>query len=95
MPQVLTANRLVVGEVVYWNEAQGWVSRLAEAQVLADSEAEAVLARADEWVQKREVVAPYLFDVRLEKGITVPVKVREAIRAAGPTVRLDLGKQSG
>ena len=95
MPQVLTANRLVVGEVVYWNEARGWVSRLEEAQVLADSEAEAVLARADEWVQKREVVAPYLFDVRLEKGIAVPVKVREAIRAAGPTVRLDLGKQSG
>jgi len=95
MPQVLTANRLVVGEVVYWNKARGWVSRLDEAQVLADSEAEAVLARADESVRKREVVAPYLFDVRLEKGIAVPVKVREAIRAAGPTVRLDLGKQSG
>jgi hypothetical protein len=95
MPQVLTANRLVVGEVVYWNEARGWVSRFEEAQVLADSEGEAVLARAAEWVQKREVVAPYLFDVRLEKGVAVPVKVREVIRAAGPTVRLDLGKQSG
>jgi hypothetical protein len=95
MPQVLTANRLVVGEVVYWNEARGWVSRLEEAQVLADSQAEATLARAAEWVQKREVVAPYLFDVRLDRGVAVPVRVREAIRAAGPTVRLDLGKQSG
>ena len=95
MPQVLTANRLVVGEVVYWNETRGWVSRLEEAQILADSEAEATLARAAEWVQKREVVAPYLFDVRLEDGIAVPVKVREVIRAAGPTVRLDLGKQAG
>ena len=95
MPQVLTANRLVVGEVVYWNEARGWVSRFEEAKVLADSEAEATLARAAEWVQKREVVAPYLFDVRLEQGIAVPDKVREAIRAAGPTVRVDLGKQAG
>lgn len=95
MPQVLTANRLVVGEVVYWNEAHGWVSRFEEAQVLADSEAAGTLARAAEWVQKREVVAPYLFDVRLEHGVAVPVKVREVIRAAGPTVRLDLGKQSG
>ena len=94
MPQVLTANRLVVGEVVYWNEARGWVSRFEEAQVLADSEAEATLARAAEWVQKREVVAPYLFGVRLEHGLAVPVKVREAIRAAGPTVRRDLGKQA-
>ena len=95
MPQVLTANRLVVGEVVYWNGARGWVPRFEDAEVLADSEAEATLARADEWVQKREVVAPYLFDVRLEHGLAVPVKVREVIRAAGPTVRLDLGKQSG
>jgi hypothetical protein len=30
----------------------------------------------------------------LEHGVVVPLKVREAIRAAGPTVRLDLGKQS-
>jgi hypothetical protein len=95
MPQVLTANRLVVGEVVYWNGARGWVPRFEDAEVLADTEAEATLARAAEWVQKREVVAPYLFDVRLEKGVAVPVKVREVIRAAGPTVRLDLGKQSG
>ena len=95
MPQVLTANRLVVGEVVYWNGARGWVPRFEDAELLADSEAEATLARADEWVQKREVVAPYLFDVRLEHGVAVPVKVREVIRAAGPTVRLDLGKQSG
>jgi hypothetical protein len=40
-------------------------------------------------------VAPYLFDVREAAGRTVPVKVREAIRAAGPTVRTDLGKQAG
>lgn len=94
-PQVLTANRLVLGDVVYWNDARGWVSHLDEAQVLADSESEDALQRAAEWVNNREVVAPYLFDVRLEDGVTVPVKVREAIRAAGPTVRLDLGKQAG
>lgn len=94
MPQVLTANRLILGEVVYWNEDRGWVAQLDQAQVLADSEAAAALGRAAEWVQKREVVGPYLFDVRLENGVTVPVKVREIIRAAGPTVRTDLGKQA-
>jgi len=40
------------------------------------------------------VVGVYLFDVRVQNGAIVPVKIREAIRAAGPTVRRDLGKQA-
>jgi hypothetical protein len=94
VPQMLTANRLRLGEVVYWNTAKGWVSRFEEAEVLPDDRAEAALTAAAEWVRKREVVAPYLFDVRLQDGRPVPVKVREVIRANGPTVRLDLGKQA-
>ena len=94
MPQVLTANRLEVGEVVYWNSARGWVGRLSEAEILADDKAEDVLKGASEWVQKREIVAPYLFEVKLRDGAAVPVKMRETIRAAGPTVRTDLGKQA-
>ena len=95
MPKVLTANRLMAGEVVYWNNARGWVSGLDEADILADDLAEGALAGAAEWVTRREIVAPYLFDVRMEGGKPVPVKVREVIRSKGPTVRLDLGKQAG
>jgi hypothetical protein len=94
VPQILTANRLRLGEVVYWNTARGWVSELSEAEVLPDDKAEAALAAAGEWVRKREVVAPYLFDVKLDGGRVVPVKVREVIRSRGPTVRLYLGKQA-
>lgn len=94
MPQVLTANRLRLGEVVYWNAAKGWVNTLAEADVLADAEAEAALKQAAEWVRRREVVATYLFDVRTENGETIPVKAREVIRAKGPSVRPDMGKQA-
>ncbi|MEL0150564.1 MAG: DUF2849 domain-containing protein [Parvibaculales bacterium] len=40
------------------------------------------------------VLEPYLFEV-LEAGrVYKPASVRETIRAAGPTVRLDLGKQA-
>jgi hypothetical protein len=94
VPKVLTANRLGPGEVVYWNATRGWVGAFEDAELLPDVSAEQVLAGAAEWVQKREVVAPYLFDVRLEGGKAIPVKVREAIRAKGPTVRPDLGKQA-
>ena len=95
MPKVLTANRLKPGEVVYWNSACGWVPRLAEAEALPGDKADDSLAAAAEWVSKREVVGTYLFDVRVENGAIIPVKVREIIRAAGPTVRRDLGKQAG
>jgi hypothetical protein len=94
MPQVLTANRLSAGEVVYWSAAKGWVVRLAEADVLPDAEAETALKQAADQVRQRAVVNPYLFDVRIENGTPRPVKMREAIRAAGPTVRTDLGKQA-
>ena len=95
MPQVLTANRLSVGEVVYWNAAKGWVTYLHEAEILPDDQAEGVLKDAGaRSVQERQVVNPDLFEVRVDGRKVVPVKTREAIRAAGPTDRRDLGKQA-
>ena len=40
------------------------------------------------------VVGPYLMDVAAENGVPRPISNREVIRARGPTVRLDLGKQA-
>jgi hypothetical protein len=93
--QVLTANRLKLGEVAYWNQGS-WVSRLEEAEVMSGpDDAEAALKLAGQSVLRGEVVGAYLFDVREIAGRLAPVKVRETIRAAGPTVRRDLGKQAG
>ncbi|HTW34597.1 MAG TPA: DUF2849 domain-containing protein [Rhizomicrobium sp.] len=92
--QILTANRLRDGEVVYWSRGQ-WVTALDAAEVFQDdATAKAALKGADASVQDRTVVNPYLFEVRVEAGVLRPVKEREIIRAAGPSVRLDLGKQS-
>jgi hypothetical protein len=92
--QILTANRLRDGEVVYWRGGV-WVGVLADAESFADdTAAEAALAAAAASVKDRIVVNPYLFDARVDACGLHPVKEREVIRAAGPTVRLDLGKQS-
>src|ERR1700759_2711331 len=93
-PQMLTANRLVDGDVLYWKDG-GWVPALADGDVFADPKAaDAALAAAQRYVTDNVVVAPYLFDVKTDaKGIR-PVKEREIIRAAGPTVRADTGKQA-
>jgi hypothetical protein len=94
MPQVLTANRLSDGEVVYLAADGAWVDRIAGATVLATAEdGEAALVIGTEAERNLLVVHAYLFDVTATDH-TKPVKMREIIRAAGPTVRRDLGKQA-
>jgi len=92
--KVLTANRLAPGEVVYWNAACGWVTDLQQAQPIEDAEAELALKGAAEWVSRNEVVAPYVFPIRVEQGAIAPLSAREWVRAKGPSVRTDLGKQA-
>jgi len=92
-PQMITANRLRDGEVLYW-KGSGWVLALAEGEVFADPKAaDTALEAAMKYVSGNEVVNPYLFDVRVADGVTRPVKEREIIRAKGPTVRGE-GKQA-
>lgn len=93
-PQMLTANRLVDGDVLYW-KAGNWVLSLKDGDIFSAPEAaDAALAEAQKYVAENKVVNPYLFDVRPGKDGPKPVKEREIIRAAGPTVRQDLGKQA-
>lgn len=95
MLQVLTANRLLDGEVVYLAPDGAWVERLSGARLFADkAEAEASLSVGAEAERQQKIVHAYLFDVTQANGALKPVKQREIIRAAGPTVRRDLGKQA-
>jgi hypothetical protein len=93
--KMLTSNRLRDGDVLY-RKGKDWVLSLAEADVYADdAAADAALAAAQAELGQNIVVAPYLFEVRKDADGIRPVKEREIIRAAGPTVRADLGKQAG
>jgi Protein of unknown function (DUF2849) len=91
MPQVLTANRLSDGEVVYLALDGAWVESIEAAQVVADSDADAALATGQQAERDLKIVHAYLLDITPAGR---PVKMREIIRAAGPTVRTDLGKQA-
>jgi hypothetical protein len=93
--KVVTANRLLDGEVV-WQGADGtWVELLSLARVLeGKDQVEEALELAAKSVANREVVEAYEMDVTQDEGRLVPVRLREIIRAAGPTTHPELGKQA-
>ncbi|MBD8878148.1 MULTISPECIES: DUF2849 domain-containing protein [Roseibium] len=93
--KVVTANRLLDGEVV-WQGADGaWVELLSLAHVLeGKDEVAKALELAAQSIADREVVEAYAMDVTQDEGRIVPVRLREMIRAAGPTTHPELGKQA-
>ena len=95
MPDVITASRLADGVVVFQTTEHGWSEDFNCAAVRPDEAATAAaLARAKEDEAGNVVVDPYTVAVDFRNGHVVPKALREAIRAAGPTVRRDLGKQA-
>jgi len=93
-PQMLTASRLRDGEAVYWQDGD-WVTEFRDGQVFADeAAAEAALKTAEGAVRANLVVNPYIFDVRINDGAIRPVKEKDIIRSAGPSIHANLGKQA-
>ncbi len=93
--QILTANRLGDGAVVYRSQAGTWTERLDEGRVLASSEEAAELLGEAETAQASlEIVGPYLMPVQVEDGQIRPTEMRELIRAKGPSIQIDLGQQA-
>ncbi|MHC8509363.1 MAG: DUF2849 domain-containing protein [Rhodospirillales bacterium] len=95
LSQVITANRLTDGSVVYLTSAGDWSRRIGGAAVAAEkSTAEALLAAARQAEQRREVVGAYTVEVAAAGDAVTPVKRKEAIRALGPTTHPGFGIQA-
>lgn len=85
--KVLTANRLGDGIAVWLNAAGQWVEDLQSALIARHAEAAASL----EEIGKRDFSANLVVDVAIvdvseEDGKIWPLRLRERIRAAGPTI---------
>jgi len=84
-PQVLTANDLKNGAVVFLDKAGGWTNRISEARVIDDAAEAATLLDKANALQATQLVGPYLVDV---DAAGRPLHLRELIRAEGPTAPL-------
>lgn len=83
--EIITANRLGDGRVVF-QSASGWSHDIAHAAVLHTKDAvAAALDRANADAAANLVVEPYAVEVKQSASGLVPARLRERIRADGPT----------
>ena len=91
---IVTANRLRDGQVVWLAPEGRWAEDIAAAEVFDNSIIDEAIARARMFEEERVVVGVYGVELSPAQPSTVPVTERERIRAAGPSVRPDLGQQA-
>ena len=93
--QLITANRLRDGIAVFLSRSGEWSEEIDHAVLAVEPEAVAALeARARDDEKKTIVTGSYLVDAERLDGRVRASHIRERMRALGPTVRLDLGKQA-
>jgi sulfite reductase (NADPH) hemoprotein beta-component len=91
MPQMIIANRLHDGAIVFLAPGEAWDLAIAQGAVIDDdAEAARLLAVAKRHESECQVVDPTLIEVEIKDGKPRPTAIREAVRAFGPTVRTDL-----
>jgi hypothetical protein len=92
---VITANRLIDGTVVFQDGDGRWTEDFGRAWIYGDAgETAAALARAKDDEAHDVIVDPYPIVVEQRGVHFAPKALREMIRASGPTNRPDLGKQA-
>ncbi len=88
--KMATGNRLRDGVVVYW-DGQDWTTDVDKARVVQPDQEPVLKAALDEAVKKNFLIDAAVIDTR-ESG-SAPARLREQIRAVGPTVRPDLARR--
>jgi sulfite reductase (NADPH) hemoprotein beta-component len=90
MPEILTANRLYDGDVVYRTALGEWVADVDAAELIDDAAQLAVAeAAAQADVKASRVLDVVTIPVEVTDGRIVPKRLRERIRAFGPTLKSD------
>ena len=95
MSQVISANRLSDGIIVFLASGHRWVESLQAAEVFPDAATtRTALERVADDVKGNFVIEVAAFDVNTAGGRIEARHLRDRIRVAGPTVHPDHGKQA-
>lgn len=91
---LISANRLEDGLVVWLDKHHDWVDDLAKAEVFDEHGLESAQAAAQVALAANRIVDPMPRPAQIGPTGPVPVDFREQLRSRGPSVRADLGKQA-
>lgn len=83
-PNVITANALINGDVVYQTRDDQWSETLAHAEIITD-EANAQIRLLDAQSQPEKVIGAYLAPIKTTPDGPVILHFREYFRATGPS----------
>jgi len=83
--EILTGNELMSGATVYLDREGRWVEDLQQARVFLKEEAEARDAALAATRKTLRIVSIEVETVTLRDGAIYPDRIRERIRAEGPT----------
>ena len=86
--KAITANRLDDGRVVFLDDDRRLGNQVVEERAWSPTvpELDEAIAYAKAQHDARIVVEPYAIDIAIVDGKPVPARIRERIRAEGPTV---------
>ncbi len=88
--ELLTGNELISGATVYLDASGRWVEELQAARLFGKDEAEARDAAIAASKATGRINSIEIEEVEQVEGALVPKRLRERIRAAGPTAPLNL-----
>ena len=83
--EILTGNEVMSGATVYLTKTGEWVEELQQALVFLKEEAEARDAAIVATKKTMRINSLEVETVTLKDGVIVPDRIRERIRAEGPT----------
>jgi hypothetical protein len=86
--EILAANELLSGGAVYFSADGSWVEDLQRARTFGAAEAEIRDAAIAASKATGRIVGIEIETVEVVDGVLVPVRMRETIRAKGPTTPL-------
>ena len=92
--EILTGNELISGATVYLDGAGQWIEDLQAARLFSKEESAERDAALAATKATGRIISLEIEEVSQEGGIIVPKRLRERIRAAGPTAPLSLNGQA-